>query len=69
MTPSATPNAFVEATAAAMRGAYGDGYRHGLTGGSRSKDPYINRDRDLHLCWDTGWVNGAEDRDRKQRAA
>lgn len=47
-----------EAVAQQLRSAWQAGYAHGERGGSRSADPHIWTDHDLHLAWDEGWIAG-----------
>jgi hypothetical protein len=56
----------VRAMADQMKAAFDEGRRHALRNGGRSKNPYYNVDADLSLCWDTGWVDGGEESDRRE---
>jgi len=58
----------IRAMADQFKAACDEGKRHGLRNGSRSKNPYHNVDADLALCWDTGWVTGSEESDRRETA-
>jgi hypothetical protein len=61
-----TEQTVVSAEAEELRVAWRAGRAHGRIGGSRSADPFVNCDRDLHLAWDEGWIVGAEEHDRQE---
>jgi hypothetical protein len=64
-----TDQTAVSALTEELRIAWRAGRSHGRIGGSRSADPFINGDGDLHLAWDEGWIVGAGECDQRERSS